>query len=205
MSLKTPKYNLKLFPNVYEPSEDTFLLLDALEADIDNIVQRKPNFIIEIGSGSGIVITALAGFLKNVMCFATDINPEACLTTKHTSNINDTYVEVCNMNLLTCFRECLFDVIVFNPPYVVTNPSEISGNGIARAWAGGENGREIIDQFLKLLPKIFHSRSVCYMIVIKENNPEAIMEVINSMDFHVIVLKERRIPCEHLYVLKIYR
>ncbi|XP_053992132.1 methyltransferase N6AMT1-like [Hylaeus volcanicus] len=39
--------------NVYDPSEDTFLFLDALEKDIDFIKQIKPSIVVDLGCGSG--------------------------------------------------------------------------------------------------------------------------------------------------------
>ena len=43
------------------------------------------------------------------------------------------------------------DVMVFNPPYVPTPDEEVAGCGIEASWAGGTDGRIVIDQFL---PKI---------------------------------------------------
>ena len=43
------------------------------------------------------------------------------------------------------------DILIFNPPYVPTPSEEICGNGIEVSWAGGINGREVIDKFI---PKI---------------------------------------------------
>lgn len=205
MTLKTPLYNLHNYPNVYEPSEDTFLLLDALELDIENILEKKPNFIVEIGSGNGVIITALATYIKSVKCFATDLNFEACKATNHTTKLNNVLIEICNMHLLSCFKEHMFDIVVFNPPYVVTDSDEIVGNGIARAWAGGINGREVIDDFLKQLPQMLSSKGICYMVIIKENNLEDIKSIIKKIGLHINILKERKVPSEHLYVLKIYR
>jgi release factor glutamine methyltransferase len=40
---------MKDFEAVYEPSDDTFLLCDAIEADKEIIAAQGPNIAIEIG------------------------------------------------------------------------------------------------------------------------------------------------------------
>ena len=98
----------------------------------------------------------------------------------------------------TLISNITFDVILFNPPYVPTPDDEINGNGIEISWAGGVNGRRIIDRFLletssttevdkgepskshvssssslsqlsKLLSK---PNGICYMITVDDNEPE---------------------------------
>jgi release factor glutamine methyltransferase len=64
--MKTPNLShltKKDFENVYEPMEDTFLLLDALEEDLQALEALNPQLICEIGSGSGCVITFLSMLL----------------------------------------------------------------------------------------------------------------------------------------------
>lgn len=42
-------------------------------------------------------------------------------------------------------------MLIFNPPYVPTPADEVGGTGIEAAWAGGRNGRVVIDRFLPLV------------------------------------------------------
>lgn len=206
MSLKTPYYNLERFPDVYNPAEDTFLLLDALEKEIPYLLSIQPQFVVEIGSGSGVVVTALAQVFKSIcIYFATDINIQACLSTQSTATKNSVLVECLNMDLLTCFKYHSFDVILFNPPYVVTDCREISGKGLERAWAGGPRGRTIIDKVLQDLSQLLSPRGICYMVLLKENNPQEVVTYMKKMDFYSQCVLERKILGEHLYVYKFFR
>jgi release factor glutamine methyltransferase len=42
----------------------------------------------------------------------------------------------------------LVDILVWNPPYVPTPSEEVHTAGITQSWAGGIDGREIVDKFL---------------------------------------------------------
>lgn len=62
--LPTPEYfacvtNSRFRHNVYEPEADTFLLLDALEKDKELLWALQPKRCLEVGCGSGTVITFL--------------------------------------------------------------------------------------------------------------------------------------------------
>ena len=76
---------------VYEPSEDTFLLLDALFAD--RAALRASKTIVEIGPGSGVVATYLAKLTRNNV-LAVDINEAACALTMRTADANGARVDV---------------------------------------------------------------------------------------------------------------
>lgn len=152
MSMDTPllsHLSVKDYVQIYEPAEDSFLLIDALEEDLMLLQNMKPSVCVEIGSGSGIIITAVAKALgTNSCCIAVDINPVACRVTQRTAQFNGTEVEVVTMDLMSGFHwDNRIDVLIFNPPYVATPSEEIGGHkvcgDIARAWAGGKRGREV--------------------------------------------------------------
>lgn len=205
MSLKTPIYDLSQFPEVYNPSEDTFLFLDALEIEIPWLLKLAPKVVVEIGSGSGVVITALSQIFGNSsIYFATDINPQACTATQETAARNNTSVECLNMDLLSCFTERNFDLILFNPPYVLTDQKEIIGHGLNRAWAGGNKGRNITDQILQTIPNLLSEKGVCYMVILRENDPNEITQFMQQLNFSSTIILERKIPGEYLYIYKFF-
>lgn len=61
---------------------------------------------------------------------------------------------------------------LFNPPYVPTPAEEVSRNGIARAWAGGDRGRVVIDRLLPQLPALLAPGGSCLMVTVQENDPD---------------------------------
>lgn len=201
---------------VYEPAEDSFLLLDSLEADLEKIRSHGPVICTEIGSGSGVIITAVAKALPDAACFAVDINPRACDVTTRTAQKNGATLNVLNMNLLNGFRTNLIDLLIFNPPYVVTPDEEIDlhestgqsnhvNDKITKSWAGGADGRLIMDRVFDAMHNILSPNGMAYILVIKENKPHEIIANMKSQEIYGSIVAERRIRGEHLYVLRFQR
>ncbi|XP_065214569.1 methyltransferase N6AMT1 isoform X2 [Planococcus citri] len=205
-SIVTPQWSFSLLKekDVYEPAEDSFLLLDAIEQDLKQLTSTKPNIILEIGSGSGVIITALASVFKtDAFCLAVDINIDACTVTKNTAQLNNVQVDVINANLLdgVHLREAI-DVIVFNPPYVATESEETLVEGIAQAWAGGENGREILDRLLPSISKAISNTGVLYLVAISYNDVENLIVQMKPYDLKGEIIMRRQIQGELLFILK---
>eukprot|EP00039_Didymoeca_costata_P033161 m.40969 g.40969 ORF g.40969 m.40969 type:complete len:224 (+) comp9726_c0_seq2:135-806(+) len=212
----TPKFSHlskdERFKNVYEPAEDTFLLLDSFEKDFDTLKSLEPNLCLEVGAGSGIVITFLAQLLANVtptekIFMATDINPIAVEATKKTSEENGVSIEVYNCDFIDSIKDNVsnkVDVLIFNPPYVVTPSEEVGSNSIEAAWAGGVDGREVIDRFLPLVPTILSDKGIFYLVVIEENiksgQPDDITKAIPG--YTASTIEKRKTGPERLRVLR---
>ncbi|MCE7735431.1 MAG: class I SAM-dependent methyltransferase, partial [Candidatus Heimdallarchaeota archaeon] len=102
---------------VYQPREDSYLVVDNLPKFINNKSRAQ---ILEIGLGSGIIsLSALRDFPENLY-YSVDLNFDAALLTlknmKH-NNLENLHI-ICS-DLLLSFRKGInFDTIIFNPPYL---------------------------------------------------------------------------------------
>lgn len=193
------------FDYVYEPAEDSFLLLDALEKDLQYIKSKNPTFCLEVGSGSGIVITAFGMAFPETVCFSTDINFKACLMSKSTAIQNKVPLNVINMDLGSCFINNKFDIIIFNPPYVVTDSNECGSFGIEASWAGGVKGREITDRLLDMIPKILTNNGTFYLLLIKQNIPLEVIQIMTKYGYKSETVIQRQVKNEQQLVLKFYK
>lgn len=99
--LPTPSTNHVDFDKIYEPSEDSYLLLDTLSSaseadfltnrfgDSHNRTNTTP-LILEVGTGSGVVLAFVAAHVRaifgrpDVLTIGTDVNVFACQAARRT-------------------------------------------------------------------------------------------------------------------------
>lgn len=199
------------YERVYEPAEDSFLLLDSLEREGAWLRDLRPSVCLEVGSGSGVVSTFLATQVLqplSVFSLCTDINPHACSITARTARQNGAELNPVITDLASSLMPRLqgqVDVLLFNPPYVVTPPEEVGSQGIEASWAGGDRGREVIDRFLPLIPELLSSTGVCYLVIIKENDAQDIDCIMADYSVRMETVMQRRSGPEHLSVVKFTR
>lgn len=197
------------FENVYEPAEDSFLFMDALEKDLHFLHSLNPKTVVEVGCGSGCITAFLALNLKTSARFiATDINPFALMASKKTFEANKVEVELVQTDLLCGLDKRLargIDILLFNPPYVPTPPEEMQGSLIARSWAGGSRGREVTDRLLAIVDGVMSERGMLYMVALDSNEPDDIARIMRSHGFLTKVVKRRRAGIENLLILRLQR
>ncbi|XP_028836432.1 methyltransferase N6AMT1 isoform X2 [Denticeps clupeoides] len=168
------------FSEVYEPAEDTFLLMDALEKDADRLQQLS----------------------------CTDVNPAAAECAVQTSERN----RVCLQPVITDLVESLLprlsgevDVLLFNPPYVVTPSEEVGGRGIEASWAGGRRGREVMDRFFPTVARLLSNQGLFYLVTVAENKPDEIVTVMAESGLRGEPCLTRSAGRERLSVLRFGR
>lgn len=199
-------------PEVYEPCDDSFALVDALLADQTNLLMHNPKLCMEVGCGSGYVITSLALVLGQADCgayyIATDINPHAVRVTSETLEAHGVQAELITTDIASGLEERLaglVDVMVVNPPYVPTPEEEVGCDGIASAWAGGENGRCVIDKILPVADKLLSDRGWLYMVTLTANNPSEICLQMREKGYASRIVLQRSTEEESLHVIKFWR
>jgi release factor glutamine methyltransferase len=128
--------DITTLPDVYEPSEDSYLMLEVVE------VAPGQRFL-EIGCGTGLISLHAAKIGAAVT--ATDISRPALDCARRNAAKNDLRLTLVESDLFEKVRG-IFDVIAFNPPYL---PSEgRSTSWMERSWCGGETGSETATRFL---------------------------------------------------------
>jgi len=213
MSISTPYTDHLDFENVYEPAEDSFLLLDALESELEEIRTRvRPVLCLEIGSGSGVISTGLSSALGPTCFFiCCDINRDACEATKATKFKNkvDGRIEVVQSDLLQGLDalKSKVDLVLCNPPYVATSNEEygdsLDSKNVKAAWAGGDDGRNMTDQLIAQLPNLLTPNGAAYIVLEQCNKPESVAAFAEKNGLVQKITMQRRAGRELLFVMKL--
>ncbi|CAX42845.1 N5-glutamine methyltransferase, putative [Candida dubliniensis CD36] len=219
--LPTPTVKNIDYEEVYEPSEDSFLLLDCFEKEKDYLQSKFKTgipLVTEIGTGSGIVTAFVAKHIvQNGIFLTTDINPHACKTVLQTVKYNnDDGSSICllgstQMDLTAAIKEQEIDLLIFNPPYVPSSEiPDIPKTKNDPVWldlalVGGEDGMVITWKVLNNLNNILSKSGVAYILFCARNKPENVASVMQSKGWNVEVVINRKAGWEVLSVLKFTR
>ena len=100
----------------------------------------------------------------------------------------------------------IFDIVLFNPPYVVTSDTEVikaqSDKNIQTALDGGQDGRRVIDLFLKSVGEFVASKGIVYLVLVNENGVLEIEEKMKKEGWGVERVLYRVCGWEGLHVVK---
>jgi release factor glutamine methyltransferase len=175
---------------VYQPEADTYLLLDAAKKEVN-----PGDRILEIGTGSGLISRELAKVSDVV---ATDINPHAALCAQCAG------VNVVRSDLFAGIRGT-FDLILFNPPYLPTQPEERIDDWLEYALDGGETGRAVIERFAAEVGRVLTPHGRILLLISSLTGLSEVVDLFSRQGFKSDIVLKQKIEDEYLYVLKIIR
>lgn len=141
-------YKIKVNKSVLIPRPETEQLVEKIiteENDMKNI--------LEIGTGSGAIVIALAKKLNCNIVDAIDISKDALHTAKHNAKANNVHVNFFKSNIFSKVTS-KYDLIISNPPYISqTNyeelPTEIKNFEPISALLASNNGLFFYNKILQ--------------------------------------------------------
>ena len=181
--------------NVYEPAEDSFLLAE-------NMKITKEDIVLDMGTGCGILAILAAQKTKKVMAF--DINPYAidCATKNAEINCINEKIEFRIGDLFQPTRLSeKFSVILFNSPYLPSEQDE-EKSWIGKAWAGGLNGRKVIDRFIINSPKVLTENGKILLIQSSLSDIDKTLEMFSEKKLLARVIAKVKVPFEDIVLVE---
>ncbi len=139
LTQKKSFYQIELFINqhVLIPRPETELLVETaitIMTDLlrDSFTPQKPLKILDLGTGSGAIILAIADHFKNygqehrLQLTATDISKEAlAVATLNSQDLKLSFVKLIHSDWFSSLEEQRFDLILSNPPYIAQDDSHL--------------------------------------------------------------------------------
>lgn len=190
---------IELHPEVYDPAEDSFLLLESLQINPQDIV-------LEIGTGCGLI--ALVCALKGCTVFCTDINPFA-VEIAHLNIIRNQRllrgtIELRQGDLFSAFKDHeRFNVIIFNPPYLPTTKEERTGGWFDIATDGGRDGLKVTKRFLEGLSPRLLPKGSAYFVFSSLSNRRTLEQYLKKQKLSACIITRHLSEEEELDVYRV--
>ncbi|MCD6504551.1 methyltransferase [Candidatus Bathyarchaeota archaeon] len=185
---------LLVHDQVYEPAEDSFLLAD-------NLRLTPCSKVLDLGSGCGIIAVKAAELGCEVV--AVDINPYAVYCVKKNAELLGLRdrIEVLRTDLFASFRlGRVFDVVIFNPPYLPTSDFKLGG-WLEKAWDGGKSGREVIARFVDEVGDYLKDGGEVFMVQSSLSKVEETLKQFREKGFKPKILVKIDFDFETLFLI----
>jgi release factor glutamine methyltransferase len=181
--------------DIYKPEADTELLLRSIRL-------REGERVLEIGTGTGLVAIHCAKHGGRVT--ATDVCAEALDLTRENATTNEVDLDLLEGDLFEPV-DGLFDVIIFNPPYLPTAPEDLTHSSLDLALDGGPDGTGVTVQFIKHLPDHLAPEGRAYLVVSSLQDMDLIESEIHDRGLAARKMDSERFDFEEISVLELRR
>jgi release factor glutamine methyltransferase len=185
---RDPTIAIATCKGIYPPSEDTHLLLSAIQV---NAGQR----VLEMGTGTGII--ALHCARAGCRVVAADISQAAADNARMNAQHNRLDIEIIRSDMFENIRG-VFDAIIFNPPYLSAEGAEGLSDAERRPLVGGRGGHEATVRFLEDAGGFLAPGGRIYLLTSSESEA-AVLKAAREC-YYVKLLAEQRVFFEVLAV-----
>lgn len=187
-----------VYEHVYESAEDTILLAERLAVTEDDVV-------LDVGTGCGILAILAAEKAKRVV--AIDINPYAieCAIKNAQKNGVKEKIEFRRGDLFQPIKQNeSFNMILFNSPYLPSEPDE-EKSWIGKAWAGGPNGRQVIDRFIRDVPNFLADGGKIQLVQSSLSDVNKTIRMFNERNLQAKVAAQVKVAFESIVLVEAKR
>jgi len=180
---------------VYQPAEDSYLLLAEVEKYLRSLKSKKIR-VLDMGSGTGIqAITCIKAGVKRKNVLALDIDKEAVKTLKSQK------LKAIQSDLFSKIpKSKKFDLIIFNPPYL---PEDKEGYDKGKDTTGGKRGYETILKFLKQAKDYLSKNAAILILISSFSKPKIIEWYAKNLNYKIEKLAEKKLFFEKIEVWKL--
>jgi release factor glutamine methyltransferase len=189
---------LKIYPGVFHPK---FFFSTQVFADFIQKLDLAGKKVCEVGAGSGLL--SFIAFSKGALVYSFDINPIAIDGIKENLNNNFKSTENFNIYLSDLFDtipENKFDIILINPPYFFSDPSDAG----SYAWYCGKNG-EYFEKLFKQLGDYIKPTSQIFIILADNCDLERISTIAKKNNYLLTQCYTKKVKWEKNFIFNIVR
>jgi release factor glutamine methyltransferase len=187
-----------VYEHVYEPAEDTFLIAEKMAVTEDDAV-------LDMGTGCGILAVLAAEKAKSVL--AVDVNPYALQCASRNAETNGVKERIefrCGDLFQFISPDERFSLILFNAPYLPSEPDE-EKSWIGKAWAGGRNGRKIIDRFIMDAPNFLAAGGRIQLVQSSLSDVNRTIDMFGELDLRATAVAEVKVAFESIVLVEAKR
>lgn len=175
-------------PEIYEPREDTFLILKEVR-------RYAKGTVLDMGTGSGILAIAASKKAKQVI--GVDINKKVLdYARKKSANIDN--IKFIYSDLFKNLKKQKFDLIIFNPPYLPEEKKE--PKWLKTQITGGKKGYEILDSFFEKASSYLKPNGKILVLFSTLTGIDKVHEILENYAFNYQKLAEETFDFETLFV-----
>lgn len=196
-------YNLCIHPSIYDPSDDTYMILEYIDSHPELLKGSK---VLEVGSGSGIIsihATLLGASqvvsidISQIACEYTQLNAERTLGRGRAA-----IIETIRGDAAFALRNGIsFDLIIINPPYL---PSDRSTGDLMldRALFGGASGADIAMEIIKSIYERVKNSYIVLIVLSSISELNSFLELLRSFSIAPSIVSEKSFFFEKLYLIE---
>jgi len=188
---------------VYAPAEDSYLLLECLNAEFEKqfeetqiSIEDRNVYLLDMGAGSGII--GFEAAKKGCHVISVDIDPDAVEYMQKNKPNDD--VKIVQSDLFEDVDPFKFDIITFNTPYL-PNDEEFHDNKLH----GGKQGYEVAVRFVKEMRHYMYADSVVLMLISTLTDPKMVELVMIENKFKFEIIGTKKEFMEELLVYRIMK